>query len=133
MIPVIVPFYAAVLGLIFIFLSARVVIARRQFRIRLGSGGQEVLERRIRVQGNFAEYVPLTVILLTFLELYGATKWLVHLLCIALILGRCLHAYCVSRTDEDIRQRRTAMVLTFGALVIAAVGVFFYSGLQIFG
>jgi hypothetical protein len=54
-------------------------------------------------------------------------------LCIALILGRCLHAYCVSRTDEDIRQRRTAMVLTFGALVIAAVGVFFYSGLQIFG
>src|SRR6201996_7186515 len=120
MIPTIVPFYAAVLGLIFIFLSARVIVARRQFRVRLGSGGQEPLERRIRAQGNFAEYVPLTVILLTFLELYGAARWLIHILCIALILGRCLHAYCVSRTDEDIRQRRAAMVLTFGALAIAA-------------
>lgn len=73
MIPTIVPFYAAVLGLIFIFLSARVVVARRQFRVRLGSGGHEILERRIRVQGNFAEYVPLTIILLTFLELDGAS------------------------------------------------------------
>ncbi|AMN44435.1 MAPEG family protein [Rhodoplanes sp. Z2-YC6860] len=133
MIPTIVPFYAAVLGLIFIFLSARVIVARRQFRIRLGSGGQEPLERRIRVQGNFAEYVPLTIILLTFLELYGAARWLIHALCIALILGRCLHAYCVSRTDEDIRQRRAAMGLTFGALAIAAIGVVFYSGQRLLG
>ncbi len=133
MIPTIVPFYAAVLGLIFIGLSARVIVARRQFRVRLGSGGQEVLERRIRVQGNFAEYVPLTVILLTFLELDGAAKWLVHLLCIAFITGRCLHAYCVSRIDEDIRQRRTAMILTFGTLAIAAIGVVFYSALRLLG
>ena len=133
MMPIIVPFYAAVLGLIFIVLSARVVVARRQFRVRLGSGGHEILERRIRVQGNFAEYVPLTIILLTFLELYGAWRWLVHGLCIALILGRCLHAYCVSRTDEDIRQRRGAMGLTFGALAIAAIGVVFDSGQRLFG
>ena len=133
MIPTIVPFYAAVLGLIFIVLSARVVVARRQFRVRLGSGGHEILERRIRVQGNFAEYVPLTIILLTFLELYGASRWLVHVLCIALILGRCLHAYCVSRTDEDIRQRRTAMMLTFGALFVAATGVVVTSGLRMIG
>src|ERR1041385_6699892 len=107
--PVIVPFYAAVLGLIFIVLSARVIAMRRQTRVRLGAGGNEVLERRIRVQGNFAEYVPLTIILLTFLELNGATKWLVHVLCIALLLGRCIHAYCVGRTDEDIRHRRAGM------------------------
>ena len=133
MIPTIVPFYSAVLGLIFIFLSARVVVARRQFRVRLGSGGHELLERRIRVQGNFAEYVPLTIILLTFLELYGAASWLVHVLCIGLIVGRCLHAHCVGRINEDIRQRRTAMVLTFGALFVAATGVIVYSGLRMLG
>ena len=132
MIPTIVPFYAAVLGLIFIFLSARVVVARRQFRVRLGSGGHELLERRIRVQGNFAEYVPITIILLTFLEMDGANKWLVHALCIALLVGRCVHAYCVGRTDEDIRQRRAGMVLTFGTLFIAAAGVVCYSGLRLF-
>ena len=130
MLPTIVPFYAAVLGLIFIFLSARVVVARRQFRVTIGSGGHQVLERRIRVQGNFAEYVPLTILLLTFLELFGAAKWLIHILCIALILGRCLHAYCVSQTNEDIRQRRAAMILTFGALFVAATGVVIYSGLR---
>jgi uncharacterized membrane protein YecN with MAPEG domain len=133
MIPTIVPFYAAVLGLVFIFLSARVVVARRQFRVRLGSGGHQLLERRIRVQGNFAEYVPITIILLTFLELYAAAKWLVHVLCIGLLLGRCLHAYCVGQIDEDIRQRRAAMILTFGALFVAATGVVIYSGLRLFG
>ena len=133
MIPTIVPFYAAVLGLIFIFLSARVVVARRQFRVRLGSGGHELLERRIRVQGNFAEYVPLTVILLTFLELYGGSKWLMHVLCIGLVIGRCLHAYCVSQINEDIRQRRAAMILTFGVLFVAATGVVVTSGLRLFG
>ena len=133
MVPTIVPFYAAVLGLIFIFLSARVIVARRQFRVTIGSGGHQILERRIRVQGNFAEYVPLTVILLTFLELYGAARWLIHVLCIALILGRCLHAYCVSQINEDIRQRRAAMGLTFGALLVAAAGVVFYSAPRLFG
>ena len=133
MIPTIVPFYAAVLGLIFIFLSARVVVARRQFLVRLGSGGHELLERRIRVQGNFAEYVPLTIILLTFLELYGASRWLIHILCLGLIIGRCLHAYCVSRINEDIRQRRAAMILTFGTLFVAATGVVITSALRLFG
>jgi len=133
MIPTIVPFYAAVLGLIFIVLSGRVIAARRQFRVRLGSGGQELLERRIRVQGNFAEYVPLTIILLTFLELDGAPKWLVHALCIALIIGRGVHAYCVSRIDEDLRQRRAGMILTFGPMATAAIGVVFYSALRLFG
>jgi uncharacterized protein len=131
--PVIVPFYAAILAFIFIFLSARVIVARRQFQIRIGAGGHHLLERRIRVQGNFSEYVPITVILLTFMELYGGAKWLIHVLCITLILGRCLHAYCVGRTDEDIRHRRAAMVMTLGALFTAATAVVFYSGSRMLG
>jgi uncharacterized protein len=131
--PVIVPFYAAILAFIFIFLSARVIVARRQFQVRIGAGGHHVLERRIRVQGNFSEYVPITVILLTFMELYGGTKWLIHVLCVTLILGRSLHAYCVGRTDEDIRHRRVAMIMTFGVLFIAATSVVVYSGQRMFG
>src|SRR5262245_3374853 len=131
--PVIVPFYAAILAFIFVFLSARVIAARRQFRVTVGFGDHKALERRIRVQGNFAEYVPITIILLTFMEIYGGAKWLMHVLCIALILGRSLHAYCVSRIDEDIRQRRAAMILTFGALLVAAISVVLNAGRQMFG
>lgn len=131
--PIIVPFYAAILGLIFVVLSARVITARRQFKVRLGFAGHELLERRIRVQGNFAEYVPITVVLLAFLELYGGPRWLIHVLCITLILARLLHAYCVGRTDEDIRHRRIAMGTTLAVLLITAGGVLGYAGARLFG
>jgi uncharacterized protein len=131
--PIIVPFYAAVLGVIFVVLSARVIVARRQFKVRLGFAGHELLERRIRVQGNFSEYVPITIVLLAFLELYGGPRWLIHVLCIALILARLLHAYCVGRTDEDIRHRRIAMGTTLAVLLIAAAGVLGYAGARLFG
>ena len=131
--PVIVPFYAAILGVMFAVLSARVIMARRQLRVRLGFAGNELLERRVRVQGNFAEYVPITIVLLAFLELYGSPRWLIHVLCIVLILARLLHAYCVGRTDEDIRHRRIAMSTTLAVLLIAAGGVLGYAGAHLFG
>ena len=111
--PVIVPFYAAILGFIFVFLSSAGDRGAQAVPGYVGAGGHQILERRIRAHGNFSEYVPITMILLT---LHGAL-WQRAVAdprpCIALILGRCLHAYCVGRADEDIRHRRAAMVMTF--------------------
>ena len=50
--------YSGIIGLLLVILSARVILTRRRLRISLGSGGDAVLERRIRAQGNLAEYVP---------------------------------------------------------------------------
>ena len=55
---------AAVLTIIFIKLSFAVIGLRRKNKVGLGSGGHEDLERAIRAQGNFAEYVPFGIILI---------------------------------------------------------------------
>ena len=60
--------YAALLAGIFVILSVRVIAARRGSGAPLGDGGNPELLRRIRVQGNFSEYVPLALILLALAE-----------------------------------------------------------------
>jgi len=46
----------------------------------------------MRVHANFAEYVPLALLLIFFVEHDGTKTLLVHSLCIALLSGRLLHA-----------------------------------------
>jgi uncharacterized membrane protein YecN with MAPEG domain len=65
----------------------------------LGSGGKEELERAIRAQGNFAEYVPFGIILLAALELNGAPWWLVAIPGLTLIIGRLIHAQGITYTS----------------------------------
>ena len=114
-------FYAAILALLFVWLSRNVIAARRRQRVPLGDGGHPDLLRRIRAQGNFAEYAPFALVLMAFGEIQGLYPILVHALGLALLVGRCLHAYGVSRTPENFRFRVTGMALTFGVLAFAAI------------
>ncbi len=114
-------FYAAVLSLLFIWLSRNVIAARRRQRVALGDGGHPELLRRMRAQGNFAEYAPFALVLLAFAEIQGLTPIGVHALGLTLLVGRCLHAYGVSRTPENFRFRVSGMAMTFGMLAVAAI------------
>jgi uncharacterized membrane protein YecN with MAPEG domain len=118
---VIVPSYAALLGLLFIVLSIRVTKIRRRVRVAVGDGGNAQLQRAIGVHNNFAQYVPLALLLLAFIEMQQAPAILVHLLCLALLLGRLLHAYGVSQMQENFRFRVTALLLTFGVIGLSAL------------
>ena len=119
MAPHIVPVYAAVLALLFLVLSARVMRERGRAGVAIGAGGNITLERQIRVHGNFAEYVPLALILLGFLEMRGAAAWYLHLLCLALVVGRLAHAYGVAQEPDILPLRATGVMLT-GAVIVAA-------------
>ena len=59
-------FYAGLLGLLLVALSAQIVLARRRYRVGLGAGAEEGMQQAIRVQANFVEYVPYAVMLLVF-------------------------------------------------------------------
>jgi hypothetical protein len=72
MVPVIVPSYAAVLVFVYIALAVRMIRMRRSEKVAVGTGGNARLERAMRVHANFAEYVPLALLLITFLELQRA-------------------------------------------------------------
>jgi uncharacterized membrane protein YecN with MAPEG domain len=95
---------------------------RRKNKVGLGSGGNEDLERAIRAQGNFAEYVPFGLILLACLELNGAAWWLVAIPGVMLIIGRLIHAIGINTPPPDFSKRILGMKFTFLTLM-ALVGL----------
>ena len=115
------PIYAGLAALFFVLLSFRVIGLRRAVGVSLGDGDDSLLRRRLRVHGNFAEYVPLALVLMTLAELQGVPAWTLHLIGTLLIAGRLLHAYGVSQEPEQIRLRVAAMIMTFMALVTGAL------------
>jgi uncharacterized membrane protein YecN with MAPEG domain len=129
MLPTIVPTYAAVFAVMLVVLSLRVAKTRGDVRVAIGDGGNRTLLRRIRVQGNFTEYVPMALLLFMFVELQGWPRWLVHGLCLVLLAARLLHAYGVAQEPEDIRLRATGMATT-AVLLVAAAGLLLYSAIQ---
>ena len=84
--------YAGLLGLLFLLLSFWVVKRRAQFKVMIGEGEAPELLAAIRTHGNFAEYVPLTLLLMGLCELAGAGGWWLHLGGSMLLAGRVLHA-----------------------------------------
>ena len=120
-VPFVVPFYAGILALIYFFLTMRVARRRGSTGIVLGSGGDAELERRIRAHGNFIEYVPLALILLGFMEAQRNSMYLMHLLCILLLIGRICHAVAISREGASGPLRFVGMMLTGTVLIIAAI------------
>jgi uncharacterized protein len=111
----------AVLTIIFVKLSFAVIGLRRKNQVGLGSGGHEGLERAIRAQGNFAEYVPFGIILIACLELNGAPWWLVAIPGITLIIGRLIHAVGINVPPPDFSKRVLGMKFTFATLISLAL------------
>jgi uncharacterized membrane protein YecN with MAPEG domain len=124
---------ASLLTIIFVKLSFAVIGLRRKNKVGLGNGGHEDLERAIRAQGNFAEYVPIGIILLACLELNGAPWWLVALLGIALIIGRLFHAIGINTPPPDFSKRVLGMKFTFGTLLTLAALNLGWSFNKLFG
>ncbi len=116
------PVYAGLLTLLFVLLSVRVISVRQQARIGLGDGGNRQLLRRARVHANFAEYVPLCLLLMALLETQNAQAWTMNLIGLLLLTGRAVHAFGVSREPEAGKLRVAGMILTFTALITAALG-----------
>lgn len=116
---VVTPLYAGLLALLYLVLSFRVVLRRRGERINLGDGGDVEMQRRIRGHGNFAEYVPLILVLMLLLELGGTTPfWALHAMGITLVVARLLHAYALSFSAHFFFGRFLGTVLTFALLPV---------------
>lgn len=112
---------ACILTIIFIKLSFAVIGLRRKNNCGLGSGGHDDLERAIRAQGNFAEYVPFGIILIACLELNGAPWWLVAIPGITLVIGRLIHAVGINEPPPDFSKRILGMKLTFSTLITLVI------------
>jgi len=117
---VITPLYAGMLAVFFLMLSWR-VIQFRQHGIPLGDGGDPRMLRRIRAHGNFAEYVPLILVMMGFMEMGHTSVYVLHALGIGLLVSRFLHGYALSFTDRFRFGRIWGAALTFAVLGICAI------------
>ena len=122
MIPTITLFYGGLLALWFLALTVRVIQGRgAPGAASLGDGGDVMLQRRIRGHANFAEYVPLTLVLLGLLELSGTSTLVLHAIGAARLLGRLLPGYAFAFTEHFQLGRVGGTVLTLLALLTAGV------------
>ncbi len=111
----------SLLTIVFIKLSFAVIGLRRKNKVGLGSGGHDDLERAIRAQGNFAEYVPFGIILIACLELNGAPWWLIVIPGATLIIGRLIHAVGINEPPPEFSKRVMGMKFTFNTLIVLVI------------
>lgn len=117
--PVITALYAGVLALLGIALAVNTARTRGRFGVGLGDGGKPELLQAIRMHGNFIENAPLALAVLLTLELTATASWLLHALGGALVIGRILHAWGLSRSAGGSFGRAAGTVLTWTMLGVA--------------
>jgi uncharacterized membrane protein YecN with MAPEG domain len=122
------PLYAGALAVVFVWLALSVIKLRKELNVGLGDGGNRRLAGTIRAHANFAEYVPISLLLLAFLEASGLPGWVVNGLGLTLIGARLLHARGMIQ-PQALWARRvgTALTLLF-LLASAALALYQFGG-----
>ena len=116
--------YAAILTFVYVKLTLNVINLRRQNEVSLGDGGREDLQQAIRSHGNFAEYVPLGLILLGCLEANHIHWTIVLLLGGVFTTGRLFYAkaFLEATPNTDLRVKGMKFTL-WGLQALAATNV----------
>ena len=122
--PSITGLYLAVLALIYVVLGLQVSRLRRGNRVLFGDGDNRELRSAIRAHANFAEYVPIIVLLIAMLEMAGTSALRVHWLMGILLVARVIHPlgmYVGPRTWQFQVCRVGGISLTLLVLVASAL------------
>ena len=70
--------------------------------------------------GNFAEYTPIALILLAFMEINKGNIYLIHALALIFLVGRVIHAYGLSQMNENLLFRLIGMMATISVIALSA-------------
>lgn len=112
-----------VLGLIFMMLTVNVQRQRITTNTHLGDGsggtGTEALLVAVRSHANFAEYVPLSLLLIGGIAYAGVNRYLMLGLCVALVAGRIMHPFGM-RLPAPNPLRAGGIILNWVVILIAS-------------
>jgi len=117
-------FYVALNAVIMLLLAVNVMRNRVQSKTLIGDGGNPTLLQAVRAHGNNTEYVPLILVMLVTLALLQTSVLVLHIVGIALTLGRVLHAFGLSNNPGISVGRGGGTMLTLAALLVAVVFLF---------
>ena len=121
--PFITAIFAAILGLMAAALTANVIIHRVRLKVDSGDGGLPAMAQAIRAHGNFAEQVPLALLLIAGVEMLGAARWLVVALGAALLVARLASALGLGRSLAGTPPRQIGAALTLAVTIVASVTI----------
>ena len=105
--------FAALHVLLMLALAVPIARHRHAHKVGLGDGGDKLLARKIRVHGNFTEYVPLEACGLAAAAVWGFGG--------VLLLGRLLHAAGLSGSGGYSKGRFWGTALTWLSLLLMAL------------
>lgn len=118
--------YAAICGLLLVFMAVRVSYTRGKQKVDLGDGGKEAMLRAIRLHGNAAEYIPISLILLFFLEMQGSAHWFLHVCGITLVISRLLHMQGLMQASTLTPGRLAGTGLGWALIVVMSLDNLFH-------
>ena len=116
--------YLGILALLYLVLGLQVSRLRRGHRVLFGDGDNIKLRSAIRAHANFAEYVPIIVLMVALLEISGLPALRVHLLMGTLLVARLMHPlgmYVGPRTLQFQICRVGGILLTLMVMAGAAL------------
>ena len=119
--------WGGLLILLLLVLSSVVVSRRRRHLIEFGDGGNPEMTPAVRAFGNAAEYIPAGMCGLILLAFVGAPPLLIHGVGGVLFAGRIIHALGLLFQKGPSLGRVTGMILTWLALLVAAVSLIGWS------
>ncbi len=119
---------AAAAAIINIWLSLRIGGVRRAEKISVGDGGHELLGRRMRAQLNFAENVPLALVLLAAIELSGKGGQWLAIIAGVFMLGRVAHGI-----GMDGKGFETGRAIGTATTMLTLLGLAIYATLIVLG
>jgi uncharacterized protein len=115
----IVAFYVGLNALLLLVLAYNVGSRRgTQNQLQPGDMGDALLTRAIRAHGNYAEHVPLVLLLLLMLALLEVAAVWLHVYGAAFTLARVIGAFGMMRAKHPNALRFTANLVTGLALLI---------------
>ncbi len=91
-----------------------------------------LLQRKVRAQGNFTEYVPLALLFILALELMDSSDWLLWFLGGALTIGRVSHAYGLITIYGPSPARAIGFFLTWLVYIVGSSGCIYYGVKSLF-
>ncbi len=112
--------YAGLLTLLYFALSVNIIRLRWRDRVGLGTGDSQDLKVAVRIHGNFAEYVPLSLLLLVVMELQGAAVDLLYGLGAALFVARICHALGLTMSVGPSWARTVGVLCLHSVLLLQA-------------
>lgn len=107
--------YAILAALLILWLSMNVIKIRRRHRISVGDGDNQELITAMAAQSNAVEYLPVALLLLFSAELNHAHPGIIHILGIALLTARLIHARGI--LTDRLAIRVLGMQITFYTII----------------